>query len=85
MYIFKSFSLINSLFVFGFVFPRSVNDNLFGTERPTSQRSDNGLYEVSIRGIISKAELESASLITCLLTIPDTNYNKSKSTVYYGE
>ncbi|XP_053670482.1 uncharacterized protein LOC128720810 isoform X2 [Anopheles nili] len=60
-----------------------INYALFETENLKSVKGDNGLYNVSISGRIRKDQLESPAMIECLLSIPETNYNKRRSTTYY--
>uniref|UniRef100_A0A182PT32 Uncharacterized protein n=1 Tax=Anopheles epiroticus TaxID=199890 RepID=A0A182PT32_9DIPT len=62
-----------------------INYELFETETPKSVQGDNGLYNVSLSGRIRKDQLESPAMIECLLSIPETNYNKRRSTTYYGK
>ncbi|XP_049539532.1 uncharacterized protein LOC125953795, partial [Anopheles darlingi] len=61
-----------------------INDELFTTDNLKSVRGENGLYNASISGRIRKDQLESPATIECLLSIPETNYNKRRSTTYYG-
>ncbi|XP_041782065.1 uncharacterized protein LOC121598823 isoform X5 [Anopheles merus] len=61
-----------------------INYELFETENLKSVQGENGLYNVSISGRIRKDQLESPAMIECLLSIPETNYNKRRSTTYYG-
>ncbi|XP_058059972.1 uncharacterized protein LOC131210690 isoform X3 [Anopheles bellator] len=60
-----------------------INDELFETENLKSVQGENGLFNVSISGRIRKDQLESPAMIECLLSIPETNYNKRRSTTYY--
>ncbi|XP_035786983.1 uncharacterized protein LOC126577352 isoform X2 [Anopheles aquasalis] len=60
-----------------------INDELFTTDNLKSVRGENGLYNASISGRIRKDQLESPATIECLLSIPETNYNKRRSTTYY--
>ncbi|XP_035898965.1 uncharacterized protein LOC118506228 isoform X3 [Anopheles stephensi] len=60
-----------------------INYELFETENLKSVQGENGLYNVSISGRIRKDQLESPAMIECLLSIPETNYNKRRSTTYY--
>uniref|UniRef100_A0A182MM10 Ig-like domain-containing protein n=1 Tax=Anopheles culicifacies TaxID=139723 RepID=A0A182MM10_9DIPT len=62
-----------------------INYELFETENLKSVQGENGLYNVSISGRIRKDQLESPAMIECLLSIPETNYNKRRSTTYYAE
>uniref|UniRef100_A0AAG5DTJ1 Ig-like domain-containing protein n=1 Tax=Anopheles atroparvus TaxID=41427 RepID=A0AAG5DTJ1_ANOAO len=60
-----------------------INNELFETENLKSVQGENGLYNASISGTLRKDQLESPAQIECLLTIPETNYNKRRSTTYY--
>uniref|UniRef100_A0A182JEI9 Ig-like domain-containing protein n=1 Tax=Anopheles atroparvus TaxID=41427 RepID=A0A182JEI9_ANOAO len=61
-----------------------INHEQFATENLKSVQGENGLYNVSISGTLRKDQLESPAQIECLLAIPETNYNKRRSTTYYG-
>nr|XP_029713730.1 uncharacterized protein LOC109400004 isoform X3 [Aedes albopictus] len=60
-----------------------INDKIFETPKPRSVLGENNLYNVSISGSIPKEELESPTMIECYLTVPETNYTKKRSTIYY--
>lgn len=62
-----------------------INDKIFETPKPRSVLGENNLYNVSISGSIPKEELESPTMIECYLTVPETNYTKKRSTIYYGK
>ncbi|XP_058170132.1 uncharacterized protein LOC131285295 [Anopheles ziemanni] len=61
-----------------------INQEPFEAENLNSIQGDNGLYNASISGTLRKDKLESPAQIECLLTIPDTNYCKRRSTTYYA-
>ncbi|XP_021710962.1 uncharacterized protein LOC5571100 isoform X1 [Aedes aegypti] len=61
-----------------------INDKIFETPKPRSVLGENNLYNVSISGSIPKEELESPTTIECYLTVPETNYTKKRSTIYYA-
>ncbi|XP_058835315.1 uncharacterized protein LOC131692345 isoform X3 [Topomyia yanbarensis] len=60
-----------------------INDKLFETQKLKSVLGENNLYNVSISGSIPKEELESPTTIECFLMVPETNYTKKRSTIYY--
>ncbi|XP_058463545.1 uncharacterized protein LOC131437905 isoform X2 [Malaya genurostris] len=60
-----------------------INDKLFETQKLKSVQGENNLYNVSISGSIQKEELESPTTIECFLMVPETNYTKKRSTIYY--
>ncbi|XP_065074427.1 uncharacterized protein LOC135698390 isoform X2 [Ochlerotatus camptorhynchus] len=60
-----------------------INDKIFETPQPRSVQGENNLYNVSISCSIPKEELESPTTIECYLTVPETNYTKKRSTIYY--
>ncbi|XP_055600640.1 uncharacterized protein LOC129749632 isoform X3 [Uranotaenia lowii] len=60
-----------------------INDKLFETQKLKSVQGENNLYNVSISGSIPKEDLESPTTIECFLMVPETNYTKKRSTIYY--
>ncbi|EDS40717.1 conserved hypothetical protein [Culex quinquefasciatus] len=61
-----------------------INDKLFETQKLKFVEGENNLFNVSVSGSIPKEELESPTTIECFLTVPETNYTKKRSTIYYG-
>lgn len=62
-----------------------INDKLFETQKLKFVEGENNLFNVSVSGSIPKEELESPTTIECFLTVPETNYTKKRSTIYYGK
>ncbi|KAL1394840.1 hypothetical protein pipiens_002977 [Culex pipiens pipiens] len=60
-----------------------INDKLFETQKLKFVEGENNLFNVSVSGSIPKEELESPTTIECFLTVPETNYTKKRSTIYY--
>ncbi|XP_038107805.1 uncharacterized protein LOC6051898 isoform X4 [Culex quinquefasciatus] len=61
-----------------------INDKLFETQKLKFVEGENNLFNVSVSGSIPKEELESPTTIECFLTVPETNYTKKRSTIYYA-
>lgn len=75
--------LLATLGLFVVVF--RINDKLFETQKLKFVEGENNLFNVSVSGSIPKEELESPTTIECFLTVPETNYTKKRSTIYYGK
>jgi hypothetical protein len=50
-----------------------------------SKQGEDGLYDVTVYGRIAQDKLDAQETISCLLSIPGTNYTQEREISYHGE
>lgn len=62
-----------------------LSDDQLVQSHERAKQTSNGLYDVNLTAKVERESLVSPTALTCTINIPNTNYTKRKSTLYYGK